>query len=110
MAYALTSFGANTHNGQSVFDIAWLSLDATHIHAYVAGIEVFTFTVNSARTQVTFAAPPANGSVVTIRRETPLPLANFSVDFTPGSVLRSADLDKACTHLLYLCQEIVDGK
>lgn len=89
-----------------------VALDETHLSVTVAGVAkslTTHYTINAARTTLTFLSAPANGAAIVIKRATPIASVSvFSVDFTAGATLTSADLDLACKHLLYLTQELMD--
>lgn len=83
------------------FDFDYLKPD--FVKVYVEGVSVpFTLTTTK---QITLAAAPASGKIITIQRETSTePL----VEFTDGSVLISNDLDTGDIQALHLAEEAQD--
>jgi phage-related tail fiber protein len=88
-------------NGQQEFDLAVPYLDRSHIKIAVNGIIPPYSWVSDSRIRLTFPTP--DGSVVNIRRETPInrPL----VEFTNSSNLTKEELNRAYLHTLYRQQE-----
>jgi hypothetical protein len=98
--YTYTGDGTTTQ-----FPVAFGYIRREHVLATVAGAPAtFTF-VNS--TTIQMDAPPANGAVVRVYRQTPLtaPLVNF----TDGSTLVAADLDTNALQSIYTQQELDDS-
>jgi hypothetical protein len=98
--YTYTGDGTTTQ-----FPVAFGYIRREHVLATVAGASAtFTF-VNS--TTIQMDAPPANGAVVRVYRQTPLtaPLVNF----TDGSTLVAADLDTNALQSIYTQQELDDS-
>ena len=81
-------------------------IDSTHVKAFLDGVETSAFTISSAT--LTFTTAPANGVTVRIERQTPL--NSRLVDFTDGSVLTEADLDRSADQNFYVAQEITDDQ
>lgn len=89
--------------GTGPFSAPFPFLDPSHVYVSVDGVDVgFSWSGDAVLLDV--AAP--SGSVVEIRRETPVEAR--LVDFTDGSVLTEADLDLALLQQLYIAQEVVD--
>lgn len=90
--------------GQQEFDITVPFLDRNHIAARVNGTLAGKTWITDSRIRLN--NPPATGSVVTIRRVTPIdaPL----VTFTDGSNLTKEELNTAVRQLLYREQETAD--
>lgn len=88
-------------NGQQEFDLAVPYLDRSHIKVAVNGVIPAFSWVSASRIRLTFPTP--NGSVVNIRRETPIdrPL----VEFTNSSNLTQEELNRGYLHTLYRQQE-----
>lgn len=104
-----------TAGPNAVYSVPFGSLDPTHIKVThtVGGVKTALaygtdYTVNAARTQVTVLPDLKESTAVKVYRETPRNLASFSTSFQDGTVLKSRDLNKATTHLLYLVQETTD--
>lgn len=81
-------------------------LNKTHVTATVDGVAtLFTWLTS---TIIQFSVAPPSGSVVEIRRVTPIdgPLVNYS----NGSVLTEGDLDSDTIQSIYIAQEQEDSK
>ena len=81
-----------------------------HVKVGVDGVTQATTeytVVESPSTKVTFTTPPASGTTVTVFRDTATD--TLPVDFTDGSILTEADLDKNFNTLLYASQEFVEA-
>ena len=89
---------------QREFDIAIPYLHRSHVKVFVNGAEHFYDWINDSRIRLTF--PAQNGSVVAIRRETPI--SNPLVEFHNGSNLTKEELNTAVLQLLYKQQELAD--
>jgi hypothetical protein len=103
MAYSYTTYTGDGSTTQ--YAVAFGYIRREHVLATVAGAPAtFTF-VNS--TTIQMDAPPANGAVVRVYRQTPLtaPLVNF----TDGSTLVAADLDTNALQSIYTQQELDDS-
>lgn len=84
-------------------DTLTVTVDAV---AYVLGTD---WTLNAAKTQITFTSPTfTGGEEIYIYRTTEIEDADRPVDFVAGSVLTEEDLDNANLHLLHLIQEAAD--
>jgi hypothetical protein len=92
----------------TAYNIPFGSLAAGHIKATLDDVVTSAFTVNAARTTLTFSVAPAVDVAIEIYRETPQASGDFSVDFSDGSVLKADDIDLGFKHSLYLTQEILD--
>lgn len=104
MAYSYVRYTGNGSTTNYTFSFPYLSQD--HIKVRVAGSLVTNWSFLNAST-IQFAAAPANGAVIEIRRVTPKDQA--VVNFTDGSVLLERDLDLLTTYDLYLAQETQDA-
>ena len=104
MAYSYVRYTGNGSTTNYTFSFPTISTD--HIKVRVNGTLVTNWSFLNAST-VQFAAAPASGAVIEIRRETPKDSA--IVNFTDGSVLLERDLDLLATYDLYLAQETKDG-
>lgn len=105
--------GTGTDNRSFSFTVPYL--DSSHIKATQNGTpRTITVTGTSGSSTVTFdpSVTIEGDNEIKIYRETPGRLAApnnvMLVDFEDGSVLREADLDKACKQLLYMTQEAAD--
>lgn len=68
----------------------------------------YTLDTAGANENVVFTTAPASGKIIKIARETPSTSAGFAsniVDFSDGSVLTAADLDKGFKGMLHIVQE-----
>lgn len=88
------------------FDVTFPFLDRNHVKVTVNGVPPIlpVSWVGEARVKLNTVLIP--GSVVTIKRQTPL--TTRLVDFTNGSVLTEEELDKAILQIFYLQQENQD--
>ena len=100
--YARVSYTGNGSN--TSFAIPFSYIDSTHIEAYIDGVQTSAFTISTST--LTFTSAPANGAIVLIKRNTPKNAR--IIDFTDGSVLTEADLDKSADQNFYVAQEVVD--
>ncbi|AGF91076.1 tail fiber protein [Synechococcus phage S-CBP2] len=92
-----------TGNGSTdIYSYAFDALELSHIKASLDGVDTTAFTIPVAG-QVQFNTAPTNGAAIRIYRRTP----DDSIDatFTPGSALRSQDLNSNFEQLLYVTQE-----
>jgi hypothetical protein len=102
MAY---SYVTPTANGtETQFSVSFDYLRKAHVQCTVDGVQESITWVND--TLIQLAVAPVVGSLVVIKRVTPL--ASPLVDFTDGSTLVAADLDAANLQLLYISQELQD--
>lgn len=104
MAYSYVRY---TGNGSTVnYTFSFSYLDPSHIKVSVNGVltDLFTF-LNSST--ITMLSTPATGSIIEIRRVTPIdtPVVNFA----DGSVLLERDLDLLALYNLYTSQESSDN-
>jgi hypothetical protein len=83
--------------------IDFLSQD--EVHLYDDGVEV-SFTWDSS-SQISFSAP-ANGSVMSLKRETDIDLRD--VDFEDGNGLSEEDLDNSALQIFYKLQELSEAQ
>ncbi|CAB4150123.1 Intramolecular chaperone auto-processing domain containing protein [uncultured Caudovirales phage] len=104
MAYSYVRYTGNGSTTNYTFSFPTISTD--HIKVRVNGTLVTNWSFLSAST-VQFAAAPASGAIIEIRRETPKDSA--IVNFTDGSVLLERDLDLLATYNLYVAQETDDS-
>jgi hypothetical protein len=96
-----------TGNGSTTsYAIPFSYIDSTHIKAFLNGTITSAFTVNVAT--LTFTTAPANGVTIRIERQTPIDVK--LVDFSDGSVLTEADLDRATNQNFFISQEITDDQ
>jgi hypothetical protein len=96
-----------TGNGSTTsYAIPFSYIDSTHIKAFLNGTITNAFTVNVAT--LTFTTAPANGVTIRIERQTPVDVK--LVDFSDGSVLTEADLDRATNQNFFISQEITDDQ
>jgi hypothetical protein len=85
------------------------ALSASHIKAYVNGVErscTATGSLNSPT--VTLSSAAASGDIIRIARLTPATAATRFINFTDGDVLTASDLDNAMLNSLYAAQEAQD--
>lgn len=96
-----------TGNGSTVaYAIPFSYIDSTHIKAFLNGTITSAFTVSTST--LTFTTAPANGVTIRIERQTPIDAR--LVDFSDGSVLTEADLDRSANQNFYVAQEITDDQ
>ncbi len=96
-----------TGNGSTVaYAIPFSYIDSTHIKAYLNGTITTAFTISTST--LTFTTAPANGVTIRIERQTPIDAR--LVDFSDGSVLTEADLDRSANQNFYVAQEITDDQ
>ena len=88
------------------FSIPFSFLDPTHIKAFIDNVETTLFSISTST--LTFNSAPANGAVIKISRDTPINAR--LVDFTDGSVLTEADLDKSADQNFFIAQETADDQ
>jgi len=88
------------------YNIPFDYLDSTHIKAYIDSVETTAFTISTAT--LTFTSAPANGAIIKIERNTPIDAR--LVDFTDGSVLTEADLDRSADQNFFIAQETADDQ
>lgn len=103
MAYSYVRYSGNGSTTNYTFSFPTISTD--HIKVRVNGTLVTNWSFLNSST-IQFAAAPASGTVIEIRRETPKD--STIVNFTDGSVLLERDLDLLATWQLYLGQETED--
>lgn len=103
MAYSYVRYSGNGSTTNYTFSFPTISTD--HIKVRVNGTLVTNWSFLNSST-IQFAAAPASGAVIEIRRETPKD--STIVNFTDGSVLLERDLDLLATWQLYLGQETED--
>lgn len=95
----------NTYTGDGStrnFSFSFSYLDQSHVKTTINGTPIETFTFFNAST-IRFDTAPPNGAAVVIYRETPSD--NLLVDYSPGSALREADLEKNLQQILNVSQE-----
>lgn len=84
-------------------DTLTVTVDAV---AYTLGTD---WTLNAAKTQITFSSPTfTGGEVIYLERNSGLNDTDRPVDFTAGAVLTEENLDNANLHLIHLVQEAAD--
>ena len=88
------------------YSIPFSFIDSTHIKAYIDNVETTAFTISTST--LTFTSAPANGTTIKIERNTPIDAR--LVDFTDGSVLTEADLDKSADQNFFIAQETADDQ
>jgi hypothetical protein len=103
VAYSYVRYSGNGSTTNYTFSFPTISTD--HIKVRVNGTLVTNWSFLNSST-IQFAAAPASGAVIEIRRETPKD--STIVNFTDGSVLLERDLDLLATWQLYLGQETED--
>ena len=92
-----------TGNGSTTgYAIPFSYIATSHIQAFIDNVQTTAFSV--AGSTLTFNSAPANSAVITIKRVTPTNAR--LVDFTDGSVLTEADLDKSADQNFYIAQEV----
>ena len=84
-----------------------------HLRVYVNGeLQArgvnYTVPQNLSSIQFLSGSIPTSGAKVVALRLTPSSASNRVVDFVPGSVLTSKDLDEATLNSLYFAQEVSD--
>jgi hypothetical protein len=108
------SFVAYTANGSTTtYSFAGIDdyLSTGYIKVYIDNsLQTTGYTLDTAgaNENVVFATAPASGKIIKIARETPSTSAGFAsniVDFSDGSVLTAADLDKGFKGMLHIVQE-----
>jgi hypothetical protein len=100
--FAQISYTGNSST--TSFAIPFSFIDQTHIEVFLNGTSTSAFTISSST--LTFSTAPATGVTILIRRNTPK--SARLVDFTDGSVLTEADLDRSADQNFYIAQEVVD--
>lgn len=100
MAYAPSQATGNGSNKLFTFSFSYIS--KSHVHVYVDGVETTSFTWATSNS-IELNSAPANGSVVLIKRITPID--SPIVDFVDGSTLQETDLDLSALQNLYASQE-----
>lgn len=89
------------------FTIPFNYIDRSHVHVYVNGLEVTSFTWLS-DTQIRLSVAPGNTFTVRIQRITPN--GARLVDFQNGSSLDAdGDLDRDSNQMFFITQELVDS-
>lgn len=103
MAYSYTQLPGDGSNQNFTFTFDYLS--KAHISAYVDGVAVSFNWITDFSVQIIPA--PAAGTIVEVRRVTPLdePI----VDWSDGSVITESDLDLNTLFSLYAAQEVEDA-
>lgn len=108
------SFVAYTANGSTTtYSFAGIDdyLSTGYIKVYIDNsLQTTGYTLDTAgaNENVVFTTAPAAGKIIKIARETPSTSAGFAsniVDFSDGSVLTAADLDKGFKGMLHIVQE-----
>lgn len=108
------SFVAYTANGSTTtYSFAGIDdyLSTGYIKVYIDNsLQTTGYTLDTAgaNENVVFTTAPASGKIIKIARETPSTSAGFAsniVDFSDGSVLTAADLDKGFKGMLHIVQE-----
>lgn len=93
--------------GQRDFDVTFPYLDALHVEVSVSGAllssAAYAWIGNN---RIQLVASVAGGTIVSIRRRTPLDRA--LVQFRNGSVLAEDELNRANLQILYVQQELTD--
>ena len=96
------SFVQYTGTGsQTAYSVTFPYISQSHVKVLVNDIVVNNYSWSNA-SQITFAAAPANGASITIRRSTP---AAPLVDFTAKSRWQTSDLNTATKQALYVAEE-----
>ena len=103
MPYSYTQLPGNGSNTNFTFAFGYLS--KLHISATVNGTSTPFSWLTDFSIQITPA--PAAGTIVEIRRKTPLDAP--IVDWSDGSVITEHDMDLNTLFSLYLAQEAQDG-
>lgn len=102
---ALTYVAYTGTGSQTDFVFSFQYLDTTDVYVTVNGSNVpFTFVTSSI---VRTTTPPQSGSAIQIRRRTQQ--LTPAVNFTDGSVLLEADLDRLANYAFYVAQEQTDS-
>lgn len=91
--------------GTTDFTVTFPYISPSHVHLSVEREDVEFTWVNS--TTVRAAVAPDVSDVVRIYRDTPV---TQLVDFTHGARLSEEDLDVWTRQLLYICQEVIEGR
>jgi hypothetical protein len=108
---ALTYVNYTATADQTDFAVTFPYLETTHIKVSIEGASVAAedyVVVETPSVLVRLDTGAAASEVVQVHRVTPGRTSeekDLLVDFQDGSVLTEADLDKACTQLIYLTQE-----
>lgn len=91
--------------GQTVFDIPFGYLSQAHLYVEIDGVpEEDWDLVTSTSLELGGSVPPLlDDQQVTIYRETPA--ENLLVTFTPPSIVRASEINRAMLQLLYIAQE-----
>ena len=96
-----------TGNGSTTaYAIPFAFIDSTHVKAFINGTITSAFTISTST--LTFTTAPANGATIRIERQTPIDAR--LVDFSDGSVLTEADLDRSANQNFFVAQEITDDQ
>lgn len=99
-------------NGVQTYTIGFGVLDANTLTVLVDGNPYLLgadWTLNSAKTQITFSNPSfTGGETIYLERTTAIQDNQRPVDYVAGAVLTESDLDTANLHLLHLIQEAAD--
>lgn len=100
------SYTTYTGDGSTTdFAIPFGYLEEDHVAVLVDGSPV-TFSFHNATT-ARCASAPANGTTIKVMRTTPIDVEE--VEFTGGSTLTSADLERANRQAIYAAQEATDA-
>ena len=103
-AMALSYVQFTGDGSTTTFSVPFQYLSRTHVGVTVDG-SARSFSWISTN-QISVSPPPANGSVVEVRRTTPRD--KLLVDFVDGSVLTEGDLDTSALQSFFLAQEAFD--
>lgn len=96
------SFVQYTGTGsQTAYSVTFPYISQDHVKVLMNDIVVTNYSWSNA-SQITFAAAPANGATITIKRATP---ATPLVDFTAKSRWQTSDLNTATKQALYIAEE-----
>lgn len=88
----------------TLFPIPFDYIDRAHVRVYIDDVRT-TFEFHT-DTTVNIIDPAPAGSIITVKRESPVDKP--VVDYTDGSVLSARELDKQAEQLLFIIQETVD--
>lgn len=109
MPYSYANYTGNGVASQYLIPCPYLA--QSHIHVFVAGVELtlgVDFTIDTGTNKVVLSVAPANAALVNVRRITPRATSERTVDFASGAGLKEEDLDNSALQSLYIQQELLD--
>lgn len=103
MSYSFVQYSGN--GSATHFAVPFDYIAKAHVSVSINGVADSSFTWADASNVIT-STVPANGSVVDVRRTTPV--TTPIVDFSDASTLTASNLDTASLQFLFVCQEAAD--